>query len=69
MTTHTLHDDILTHGLDPTCPRCVEHSEHPLGSLDTANLQRLADGTWLTELDRIAADRMGIQRAEMEMRP
>lgn len=34
MTAHTNHPSTLEHGLADDCPRCAEHAEHPLQSLD-----------------------------------
>jgi hypothetical protein len=62
MTTHILHADVLTHGLDSHCPRCREHAENPLASLDTAMLRRLSEGVYLSDLDRLAAERLGVTR-------
>lgn len=32
--THTPHPDVHQYGLADDCPRCAEHAEHPLDSLD-----------------------------------
>lgn len=58
MTTHTLHDDILTHGLDPACLRCAEIAENPGSQLDQPNLLRLSIGDIKTPLDEAAARRL-----------
>lgn len=34
MSTHTIHEDIHTHGLADGCDRCMEHAENPLRDLD-----------------------------------
>lgn len=57
MTTHTFHEDSHTHGLDPSCPRCREHAEHP-EEMDKKNIRRLLEGHTYTELDVYAADRL-----------
>lgn len=41
MTMHTYHDDTHTHGLADDCPRCAEHAEDPVRSLDGENLRRI----------------------------
>ena len=41
MSTHAVHPDTHEHGLADDCPRCAEHAEHPLDSLDTENLRAL----------------------------
>ena len=43
MSTHTIHEDISTHGLAPGCPRCAEHAEDPVRDLDLENLRALVD--------------------------
>lgn len=63
MTMHSLHPDTHTHGLADDCPRCVEHAEHPIQSLDQANLRRILAlavdrdrlGQPATYLDQVAA--------------
>lgn len=37
-TTHTIHEDISSHGLADGCPRCEEHAEQPIRDLDRSNL-------------------------------
>jgi hypothetical protein len=39
--THTPHADVHTHGLADDCPRCSEHAENPLASLDRQCIQDL----------------------------
>lgn len=41
MTIHTIHPDSHEHGLADDCPRCAEHAEHPIQSLDHENLGRI----------------------------
>ena len=41
MSTHTIHEDIQSHGLADGCPRCEEHAEHPVRDLDRDNLRDL----------------------------
>lgn len=41
MSTHTFHPDTHEFGLADNCPRCAEHAEHPLESLDKTNVQAL----------------------------
>ena len=41
VTTHTWHADVHACGLADDCPRCAEHAEHPLQSLDTAMVNEL----------------------------
>ena len=41
MSTHTLHPPTHEHGLADDCPRCAEHAEHPLDSLDLENQRNL----------------------------
>ena len=41
VSTHTLHPDSHSHGLADDCPRCAEHAEHPLDSLDLENQRNL----------------------------
>ena len=41
MSTHSLHPDILTHGLADSCERCAEHAERPLDGLDQKNIASL----------------------------
>jgi hypothetical protein len=55
---HSFHGDILLYGLDDSCPRCEQHTEHPEWSLDAPNLNRLLEGHIYTELDRLAAERL-----------
>lgn len=40
---HTIHDEIETHGLADDCERCEEHAQHPLRTLDTPNLRALME--------------------------
>lgn len=68
MTSHIPHNDVLTHGLHPGCPRCIEHTRAPLSSLDRAMLDRLSAGVLYTELDRIAADNLRVQMFDLEVR-
>lgn len=42
-TTHTVHEDISTHGLAGGCPRCWEHAENPVRDLDPENLRVLVN--------------------------
>ena len=42
---HTIHPDSHEHGLADDCPRCAEHAEHPLTSLDARNLRTLVERT------------------------
>lgn len=42
-TTHTIHEDISSHGLAPGCPRCAEHAENPVRDLDLENLRALVN--------------------------
>lgn len=66
MTTHTFHPDTHEHGLQDDCPRCIEHSEHPIQSLDRQNLTRIMRlavtddrlGLPVTYLDQVAAGRV-----------
>ena len=41
MSTHSLHPSTHEHGLADDCPRCAEHAEHPLDSLDLENQRNL----------------------------
>lgn len=41
MATHTLHPDVHQYGLADDCPRCDQHAEHPLVSLDEQNITML----------------------------
>lgn len=41
MTMHSLHPDSHEHGLADDCPRCAEHAEHPIRTLDRENLRRI----------------------------
>ena len=41
MAADSSHPDSHTHGLADDCPRCAEHAEHPIQSLDERNLARL----------------------------
>ena len=41
MTIHTVHPDSHTHGLADDCPRCAEHAEDPVSTLDGDNLRRI----------------------------
>ena len=43
MTSHAWHPDTHTHGLADNCPRCAEHAQHPLLSLDAGNFAALRD--------------------------
>ncbi len=43
MTMHSMHPDSHTHGLADDCPRCVEHAEHPIATLDHENLRRIME--------------------------
>jgi hypothetical protein len=40
-TTHTVHEDVHTHGLADGCPRCVQHAENPLRDLDDTVVRSL----------------------------
>jgi len=40
-TIHTYHPDSLEHGLSDDCPRCSEHANDPLVSLDQAHVEAL----------------------------
>lgn len=70
MSTHTFHPDTHEAGLQPGCPRCEEHADHPLAGLDSINLARLRRGEIHTDLDRKAAENIGeaedLQRRFME---
>ena len=61
MTLHTYHPDSHSNGLQPGCPRCQEHAEHPERGLDSQNLARLRAGVLITSLDRQAARNLGIR--------
>ncbi len=63
MTMHTFHPDTHENGLADDCPRCAEHAEHPIQSLDQENLMRIMavaldpnrlDGTY-SYTDQVAA--------------
>jgi hypothetical protein len=41
MSTHTYHPDTLDVGLSDDCPRCSEHANDPLASLDPAHVDDL----------------------------
>ena len=41
MASHTYHPDTHQYGLAEGCPRCEEHAEHPLTSLDEENITML----------------------------
>ena len=41
MTVHAFHPDVHVYGLVDGCPRCTEHAEHPLRSLDVLMLAEL----------------------------
>ncbi len=41
MTAHAVHPDSHENGLADGCPRCAEHAENPLASLDARNLREL----------------------------
>ena len=56
-TTHTIHEDIYTHGLDDDCERCKEHAENPIRDLDKTILHRLVE---------MAVDRSIKPRSEAE---
>lgn len=43
MTTHNHRPMTHTEGLQDGCPRCAEHAEHPIRSLDDGNLLRLVE--------------------------
>lgn len=43
MTVHSPHQDSHVHGLADGCPRCDEHANNPIPSLDSANLARLIE--------------------------
>lgn len=43
MSTHTIHEDISSHGLAGGCPRCEEHAENPVRDLDRENLSALIE--------------------------
>jgi hypothetical protein len=58
MATHTYHGDILLFGLNDSCPRCAQHTEHPKRTLDRPNQHRLLAGHIYTENDRRAAERL-----------
>jgi hypothetical protein len=60
MTIHNVHPDTHTHGLADDCPRCAEHAENPIRSLDHENLRRIMElavdqGGSATYLDQVAA--------------
>lgn len=63
MTIHTIHEDSHTHGLADDCPRCAEHAEDPVSTLDGENLRRIVllavdedrFGNALTDTDLVAA--------------
>ena len=63
MTIHTIHEDSHTHGLADDCPRCAEHAEDPVSTLDGINLLRIVRlavdpdrfANALTETDLVAA--------------
>jgi len=40
---HTLHPDVHEYGLADSCPRCRQHAEHPLDSMDDTMLRALFD--------------------------
>ena len=52
MSTHTIHEDISSHGLADGCPRCAEHAEDPIRDLDRGNLRDLVS---LAVVDAITA--------------
>jgi hypothetical protein len=71
MTTHIYHPRVwnpeegFVNGpvLCDDCPRCQEHAQNPHWSLDLQHLAALRelwknDGPWLSECDRIAAERL-----------
>ena len=42
-TTHTVHEDVHTHGLADDCERCAEHAQDPLRGLDEETLRNLLE--------------------------
>lgn len=54
-TIHTIHGDIMLHGLSEECPRCQQHAAEPFVGLDSDNLKRLFEGTCFTALDKFAS--------------
>lgn len=54
MTIHSPHPDTHAHGLQDDCPRCQEHAEDPISSLDAGNLRRIV---------RLACDRDRFEHA------
>jgi hypothetical protein len=57
MTTHTPHDDVLTHGLATDCPRCAELAVRPW-LLDADMQARLINGVTLSAVDVDAQKRL-----------
>lgn len=67
MSTHTIHDDIHDAGLADECPRCLEHAQHPLHSLDETSLRDLVGRTISDVKARSMAEAtaMGIIRTKL----
>lgn len=63
MTVHSVHPNTYECGLADDCPRCTEHAENPIASLDQPNLKRIMAlalhpdrfSVALTETDLVAA--------------
>lgn len=68
MASHSYHPDSFTNGLDADCPRCQEHAADPIAGLDRPHLTRLLKGILLSDLDRVAADRLREQLRERRHR-
>lgn len=64
MTVHIFHPDTHEHGLFDGCPRCEEHAQDPLLSLDTRNLVLLAERVRNGESARSENERLAMERIE-----
>lgn len=69
MTIHALHPPIHEYGLADDCPRCAEHAEHPLDSLDLENqreLLRRVNMEWAPRSENEARAMVNLDRAMHE---
>lgn len=62
MSSHTYHPDTHEFGLADGCPRCAEHAERPLDSLDSANLAALVERVRNEEEPRSANEAIAMRR-------
>jgi hypothetical protein len=67
MSTHSIHEDVHTHGLADGCPRCAEHAENPLRDLDDDVVRGLMERVVSEESPRSDSERLAMHNVRIAL--